>query len=400
MIIPLRTNRPPKRRPVVTEALLVLNLLVFLTGLILERTSGADADPLRFGYLWREDFHVFQLLTYQFLHDQSSIWHLAFNMLFFWIFGRSVEDRLSRLSFLMFYLIGGVVAGLAHMMISPNPVLGASGAVAGVTGAFLAFYPRARIQVLFFLIFIGVFSIPALWFIGFFFVLDVLRQTGSLLGGSGGGVAYMAHIAGYLYGFGLGFTLLAMKILPREEFDVFFLFKQWRRRAAFRAAGKQQVGGMWESGSADTGAQLAKQRKKESPKLVAVSDAHAERRSRIRQLAGAHKHDEACAEYAKLLADDPASVFDPVTQVDLANQFHAEGRYELAAQAYELLLRGRAAPSAHADVKLLLGLIYVRHMAQPARAKELIEAARPHLQDAGQKALADELLADLGGISA
>ena len=138
---------------------------------------------------------------------------------------------------------------VGHVALAPeSPVIGASGSIAGVTGAFLALFPRSRIKVLVIFFFIGIFSIPSLWFIGFYFAIDVLRQSSSLLGGGEGDVAYMAHIAGYIYGFGTGFLLLATNVLKREEFDVFFVFTQARRRAAFRAASCWTAGeGSWAS---------------------------------------------------------------------------------------------------------------------------------------------------------
>jgi membrane associated rhomboid family serine protease len=92
---------------------------------------------------------LWQLFSSLFIHDPHSVWHLAFNMLFLWIFGAPVESRLGRVSFLSLYLLGGAVANIAHMMVSKAPVIGASGAIAGLTGAFLALYPRSRVIVLF-----------------------------------------------------------------------------------------------------------------------------------------------------------------------------------------------------------------------------------------------------------
>ena len=157
MFIPLRTDRPPKRRPLVTEALIIINLVIYLCG-----AAGAflgwfenPAALTDFGHFDPGAFKWWQLFTYQFLHDPHGIWHIAFNMLFLWVFGAAVEDRLGRIGFLGFYLTGGIVAALAHAMTDPSPVIGASGAIAGVTGAFLALFPRSRIQVLFIFFIIG-----------------------------------------------------------------------------------------------------------------------------------------------------------------------------------------------------------------------------------------------------
>jgi len=396
MLIPLRTNRTPKRRPLMTELLIVANLLVYLAGLVGEYGGAFDRQAvISFGHLGRADFHVWQLITYQFLHDPSALWHLAFNMLFLWVFGGAVEDRLGRASFLGFYLIGGAVAGIAHMMFQQAPVIGASGSIAGVTGAFLALFPRSRIQILFFFFIIGLYSIPSLWFIGFYFVVDLLRQTGSLLGGHDGGVAYMAHIAGYLYGFALAFTLLAVGIVKREEFDVFYLFQQSRRRAAFREASRKQTGGLWESASADTGKQLARQARRPGP-VKAVDERIVAARAEINRLIADHDLPAAAAGYRQLLEKVPDAVFSEPRQLDLANQLQAEQDYERAAKAYELLLKAYPSCSRAAEVRLILAVIYIRRLHRPQPARELIERARAMLADEAQKALADQLLSELG----
>ena len=115
MLIPLRTDRPPKRRPVITEALIIVNLIVYLIG-----AAGYYLDLFEhgalaaFGHFDPQDFRAWQLVTYQFMHDPNGFGHIAFNMLFLWVFGAAVEDRLGRLGFIGFYLIAGIVAALAH----------------------------------------------------------------------------------------------------------------------------------------------------------------------------------------------------------------------------------------------------------------------------------------------
>jgi membrane associated rhomboid family serine protease len=399
MLIPLRTSRPLKRQPIVTQGLIVANMLVYLIGLVGEAGGAFDRGAMiAFGHLGRTDFHVWQLLTYQFLHDPGSIWHLAFNMLFLWVFGSAVEDRLGRASFLGFYLVGGTVAGIAHMMFSPAPVIGASGAVAGVTGAFLALFPRSRIQVLLFFFIIGVYAIPAVWFVGFYFLIDVLRQTGEILGGSSARVAYMAHLAGYLYGFALAFTLLAVGIVKRGEFDIFFLFVQSRRRARHRAAIKSSTGGMWESSSADTSRQLqekARHEARRSPQEIEQERSLFEARGEISRLIGSHELERAAERYRELLDEAPDAVMSESHQLDLANQFQADGDHERAAKAYELLLQRYPACPKAPEVRLILGLLYSRRLGKPQRARELIEQAKARLADAGQRALADQLLSEL-----
>ena len=393
MFIPLRTNREHRRRPVVTETLIIVNMLAYLA-MLLGEASGANerGAAIVLGSLGRTDFHLWQLVTYQFLHDPSAIWHLAFNMLFLWVFGAAVEDRLSRPSFLAFYLIGGAVAGLAHLMFSRNPVIGASGSVSAVTGAFLALFPRSRIRVL--ILIFGIVSIPALWFIGFYFLMDVLRQFGMLFGRGGGGVAYMAHIAGSVYGFSLAFILLAVGIVKREEFDVFFLFKQARRRAAFRSASRRQLAGAWESAPADTGRRLER-RAGAGTTMSADEKRLAEARTEINRLLGDHDLPAAAARYRALLATSPDAVLAEPRQLDLANQLQAEGDAETAAKAYELLLRTYPTCTDAPEVRLILAVLYTRQLGRPERARELIERSRDRITDGDLKALADQLLSEI-----
>lgn len=396
MLIPLRTSRPQRRKPLVTELLIIANLLVFLAVLVAERAGAGDRfDLVGRAALARDGFRVWQLVSYQFLHDPGQLWHLAFNMLFLWVFGGAVEDRLRRTSFLAFYLIGGAVAGLAHTMLDPSPVIGASGSVAAVSGAFLALFPRSHIRVLIVFFFIGVYSIPSVWFIGLYFAIDLLRGTKAILGGAEDGqVAYAAHLAGYLYGFALAFALLGLGIVKREEYDVFFLFKQWRRRAAFRAASRAQVGGAWESASADTGRDLARRRKR-APEPSPAADAHAARRAEIAQLVADHKLPAAAAAYRALLVEAPEATLPERQQLDVANQLQAEGDHEGAAGAYELLLRAYSTCASAPEVRLILGAIYARRLDRPQRARELIELARAALTDPGQRSLADDLLGEI-----
>ena len=412
MIIPIRTDRTPKRTPVVTQGLIVVNMLVYLLG-----ASGAFFGLFEgpevlasFGHFDPRDFKVWQLVTYQFLHDPHGIWHLAFNMLFLWVFGAAVEDRLGRLGFLGFYLIGGAVAAIAHAIVTPGPIIGASGSIAGVTGAFLALFPRSRIQVFFFFFFVGLLSIPSLWFIAFYMGIDLLRQVGDLLGAGDSGVAYMAHLAGYVYGFSVGFLLLATKLLKHEEFDVFYLFTQARRRAAFRTASQNGPSGLWDSAQADTSARLEK--KAAEPAAPSPIDRQqAELRTKINQLLATGDIQEAARTYQKLLVRTPtpkassspedhdtaigATVMAEQGQLDIASQLYTLGDHADAARAYEVLIQSYPTSARAAEVRLILGLLYARHLNLPQRARELIEQAKPRLHDESQARLADQLLAEL-----
>ncbi len=412
MIIPIRTDRPPKRTPLVTQGLIVVNLLVYLGGVSgtfygLFENAGALAN---FGHFDPRDFKAWQLVTYQFVHDPHGIWHIAFNMLFLWVFGAAVEDRFGRAGFLAFYIVGGAVAAMAHAAFDSSPVIGASGSIAAVTGAFLALFPRSRIKILIFFFFVGFISIPSLWFIAFYMGVDVLRQIGAVFGRGGSNVAYMAHIAGYGFGFSVGFFLLATKLLKHEDFDVFFLYKQMRRRATFRAVSRQGPAGLWDSAQADTGARLAKHAADATD--ATVMDSHQEElRAKINRLLKTGDLKEAARTYQALLADTAppadgtapeaheavisATVLAEQGQLDIASQLYAEGAHADAARAYELLIGSYPSTSRAAEVRLILGLLYARHLDLPQRARELIEQAKPRLYNETQSKLADTLLAEL-----
>jgi len=214
MFIPLRDDNPTSRFPLVTVALIAVNTAVFLFQAA--TPHGLELAALRFGAVPFAITHfrslpepaafppLLTLATSLFLH--GSLFHLLGNMLYLWIFGNNIEDRLGPVRFALFYFACGVAASLTHVLFAPGsrvPMIGASGAIAGVLGAYALLFPRARVRTLIFLIFyIGVVSIPAGLVLGLWFLLQVLNV------GMGGGVAWFAHIGGFLAG--LLFIALAL----------------------------------------------------------------------------------------------------------------------------------------------------------------------------------------------
>jgi membrane associated rhomboid family serine protease len=200
-MIPLGdASRRQARWPIVTILLIVLNVYVFFCELMygdafVLKWSAIPAEIVS-GHGW------ITILTAMFMHASWS--HIIGNMIFFWAFGPAIEDAMGRGRFLIFYLIGGVIAMLAQVLAAPAstvPNLGASGAIAAVMGAFLVTYPRDRIRSLLFLfIFFRVAFVPAALLIGFWF-LTQLFSAGAVAGNvQTGGVAYLAHIGGFLFG--------------------------------------------------------------------------------------------------------------------------------------------------------------------------------------------------------
>jgi membrane associated rhomboid family serine protease len=149
------------------------------------------------------------MLYSMFLH--GSLLHIGGNMLFLWVFGNNIEDRLGRFRFVIFYLLCGLVATYAQTLVAPSsgaPLIGASGAIAGVLGAYIVLYPRARVRTLVFLFLIFFLDLPAYVLLGIWFLMQLLQGVGPAQ--SGGGVAYMAHVGGFIAG-----MLLLLIFRPR-----------------------------------------------------------------------------------------------------------------------------------------------------------------------------------------
>jgi membrane associated rhomboid family serine protease len=201
-MIPLRDVIPSRTKPGVTITLIVLNVLVFLLQSTLSE-RGAEAFIYAFG-LVPAYFSLVTVFTSMFVH--GGLAHIAGNLLFLWIFGDNVEDRLGHLRFLFFYLLCGFLAALSQFVLDPDstvPMVGASGAIAGVMGAYLVLYPHSRVLMLFpFPVFL--FELPAIAFLGMWFVVQFLNGIGQLpvfqQDQISGGVAFWAHVAGFVAG--------------------------------------------------------------------------------------------------------------------------------------------------------------------------------------------------------
>lgn len=212
-MIPLRDDIPSTKTPVITVGLIVINVVVYVyqrfSGMGLEMWAwqfGLIPSELTTGIEQTPELSApvtLNLFSSMFLH--GGFFHLAGNMLYLWIFGDNVEDRLGHTGFLMFYLVCGVAAALYFIWTAPHlrvPLVGASGAIAGVLGAYLLSYPRARIATLiFFGFFIRVIYIPALIVLGLWFLLQIFSGLPSLgAAEQSGGTAFFAHVGGFIAG--------------------------------------------------------------------------------------------------------------------------------------------------------------------------------------------------------
>jgi membrane associated rhomboid family serine protease len=199
-LIPLGdASRRPARVPIVTGLIILINVLVFLMELTRGDTFVLEwaAIPAQIlsGHRW------ITIFTAMFMHGSWS--HIIGNMIFLWAFSPEIEDAMGRLRYLVFYLAGGVAAMLAQILANPDstiPNLGASGAIAAVMGGFLVTYPRDRIKaILFIFIFVRITFIPASLIIGFWFLTQLI-DAGAVARVETGGVAYLAHIGGFIFG--------------------------------------------------------------------------------------------------------------------------------------------------------------------------------------------------------
>ncbi len=225
-MIPLRDANPTRRPPIVTLTIIAVATVAFAYELGISETGGNDAlegflrqwgalpvgisTALAGGDLLGPA--MVGIVTSIFLH--GGWLHLIGNMLYLWIFGNNIEDRFGRIRFLAFYLAGGVVAALTHVAIDPTsdiPMVGASGAIAAILGAYLVLYPRARILSLVFLgVFYQLIEVRAIIVLGFWFVLQLIDGLTSLgVPETDGGIAFFAHIGGFVAGVLVGLVVRA-----------------------------------------------------------------------------------------------------------------------------------------------------------------------------------------------
>ena len=225
-MLPLRDAESSVRRPVVTLGLVGVIAAVFGYELFLEVTAGSAGVEDLFGTYGVIPADIsaaasdatligataFTLITYQFLH--AGFLHAAGNLLYLWIFGNNVEDRLGRIGFLLFYLWAGVLAALVQVLVDPSaeiPLVGASGSISGVLGAYLVLFPRARVVSLVFLVFFfQIVAVPAVVLLSFWFVLQLMSGLAALAAPSdvaAGGVAFFAHIGGFVTGMAVGLVV-------------------------------------------------------------------------------------------------------------------------------------------------------------------------------------------------
>ncbi len=404
MLIPLGTDRPLRRPTITTYLLIGVSIAAYIVQRAMQPVGDdAAANPVTmWGMLWHWQssgflvgagewggFHWWQFITYQFLHDEKGWMHIGGNMLILFVFGPNLEDRLGRVWFLLFYLIGGVAAGALQLCFSHNSLIGASGSIAACTGAYLVMFPRTQIKAIFLLALGRIVEVSAWWFIAFSITWDI----GSQLFGrrhmpfsTDDNVAHLAHLGGYFFGAGVAFSLLALKLVPRETYDLFTLGKQAYRRRQFKEANRvaqQKVAQHWDK---------ARQAQGESDALAGA------RADVIVKVSAGDL--PAAGEAYKKLADTYANYIGGTTlsrryQYDIANYFYSVKDHTAAVYAYERFLEAYPKDSEAPAIKLLVGLVHARTFNDPIKAKQLITDSIKDL-DESSAAIARKELEALG----
>lgn len=388
MIIPIGTDKARRRRPRATGVIIVLNMLVYLVALVLDASGTAKLEVfmnalalsgqgLTHGDIW-------QLVTYQFAHSPDDIFHLVFNMIFLWIFGAALEDRLGHVNFVVFLLMGGAVSGIAHTLTTVHPVIGASGAVCAATGGFLVLFPRARVKILIIFFLIGIYMIPALWVVAFQVILDLLGWLNS-----GSQVAHSAHLAGYAYGFLLALLLIAVGLVKSDEYDLLFLLRQRRRRAAYRRVIRET----------ESTSRIRTTPGETVIPVLAETD-HDPEEARLRNLVmrmiREDRYTEAQQAYRELQSSHPDAVLPESMQLEIANRLQVDGDRSLAASAYDRFLDRYPSSRQAPEVRLLLASLLIRFLNRPNDAQSLLKKALPDLRSDGHRELAQKLLRESG----
>jgi membrane associated rhomboid family serine protease len=333
------------------------------------------------------------LVTYAFLH--GDFWHIFFNMFFLYLFGKNVNDKLGHVAYVAFYLCGAAASGFGHAMLHvappgemPVPVMGASGGVAAVTGAYLILFPQTLLTIVYWFFFIGTIEVPAMYFI----LLKLIILDNMLARGQGH-IAYDAHLAGYAFGIAVTLLLLATRLVSSTNLDLWAMMKQWNRRRRYRDA----VAGGYDPFGAPSG------RRSVASKEVKKTVAEKQKEIKARELRHAisqrleERNLSAAADlYVELMKVDCDQVLSRQYLLDIANQLASSQRTSQAAYAYEQFLK-HYGTSEHAEqVELMLGILYARYLHRPEEATAHLKRAAERLTDDAQIRMCREELSRLG----
>ena len=382
MLLPIRTDYRQSQRPLVNYAIVAANAFIFL---FVQRQTGANPVVAPF-LLDPESPQLVQFFTSMFLH--GGWWHILGNMLFLWVFGNAVNDRMGHVAYAAFYLAGGVGSCIGYVLLGgAQPVLGASGAISAVTGAYLVLFPRVKVTLIWLAVIMVPMEVSSVYFLGFQFVFNLWAS----MTGAGGGVAYVAHSAGYVYGAGIAGLLLGIGILPRDVYDLLSLVKAQRRRSQYRhmvSKGYDPFGtSVFRPGHRDEhrvdARQVGSRTRTDTAGAMAL-----ELRRQISDLHTQGNLAEVARKYLELINLTDEAVLPRQQQLDVANFLMTDQRFPQAATAYEQLLKFYPNYEHGGDIRLMLGIIYGRYLKQADRAEENLRRALTELSDQSKQAMA------------
>jgi len=386
MIIPYRTSIRLRHTPYANYALIAVNVFIFF----LEYQTHPMTGNLEFRP-WVQHFmlagvrpQLWQFVSYAFLH--GGLMHIIGNMFFLYLFGNNVNDKLGNIGYLCFYLAGAVFSGIGHIMVSGADVLGASGAVAAVTGAYLVLFPQALISVLYWFFFIGIIEVPALYFIVFKMILIdnvIIRYTPQ--------VAYDAHLAGYAFGIAAMVVMLATGLISTSSFDLWAMIKQWNRRRQYRDAVSSGCDPF--TGRSET--RRIKVKEVKSPAEQQKNEKTRKLRDEISKRMLERNLSAGAALYLELMNHDSEQILPRQNLLDIANQLAGDNKHTESARAYEQFLTHYSTYEYAEQVELMLGILYCRYLNQPKQAVKYLEAAAKKLTDPGQLKMCQDELARL-----
>ena len=391
IIIPYRTSIRPRKTPYANYIIIAANILLFLLSYFPHRNPFTGADEylrswanilvLNPDYLFT---NLWQFVSYAFLH--GGFWHILGNMFFLYLFGNNVNDKLGNVSYMAFYLAGAVFSGIGHCILSNSPVLGASGAVAAVTGAYLVLFPQTLISVFWWLLFfINTIELPALYFIAFKLIIwdNMLEPqiTPTMP------IAHSAHLAGYAFGIVAMTGMIAVGLISSSHFDLWDMIKQWNRRRRFRDA---------VSNGYDPFTSIPKRIRVKEVKKTAAQKLSEETSQKLRAEISSRFYQrnlsDAAEIYLKLIEHDSQQILPRQQLLDIANQLAGESKHAEAAKAYEQFLTHYSNYEYSEQVELMLGLVYSRYLGQSELAIKHLRKAEQKLLDPGQlKMCRDEL---------
>ncbi len=389
MLLPIGTNIKPWRVPYANYALILANVFFFLITYSPHYSIVGGARVPEALRAWADAFMLtpahpalWQFVTYAFLH--GGFMHILGNMFFLYLFGNNVNDKLGNLGYLCFYLAGAVFSGIGHTLLSANPVLGASGAVAAVTGAYLVLFPQTLVTVVYWFIFIGTMDVPAMYFIAFkmIFLDNMLARTAS-------NVAYSAHLAGYAFGVIAMVLMLATGLISASNFDLWAMLRRWNQRRSYRS-GSSQAPGSFSNRVRSRRVTVKEIKKTPAQKQQEKEIAHL--RTQIDKYVSERNLPDAANSYLQLIGADPTQLPPRQHLLDIANQLASESKHAEAANTYEKFLSHYSTYEYTEQVELMLGIMYSRYLGQPEDAQKHLKIAAEKLTDPGQlKMCNDEL---------